>query len=128
MGAKENKTVVATAYEAFGRGDLESIFAVLAEDVVWTNHATGAPFSGEFLGVDGARRFFAKLGEAIEITHFDMSTLLAEDDLVVGLGTSSYIVNGSGHKNEGPLVHVFRFVDGKIAAFDEYEHVEIGVW
>ncbi|MBK5308321.1 MAG: nuclear transport factor 2 family protein [Frankiaceae bacterium] len=128
MGAQENKAVVATAYEAFGRGDLEGVFAVLADDVVWTNHATGAPHEGEFLGVDGARRFFAKLLETVEITQFDIQTLLAEDDLVVALGTSAFTVNGSGNKNEGPLVHVFRFVDGKVATFDEYEHVDSGVW
>lgn len=128
MGAEQNKAVVSSAYEAFGRQDLEGVFATLSDDVVWTNHATGAPHAGVFKGVDGVRQFFTTLLEAVEITRFDIDTLLAEGDLVVALGSSAFTVRSSGTSNEGPLVHVFRFEDGKVAAFDEFEHVDAGVW
>lgn len=128
MGAEQNKAVVSSAYEAFDRGDLEGVVATVADDVVWTNHATGAPFAGVFKGPDGVRQFLTALMEGVEVTRFDIDTLLAEGDLVVALGSSAFTVRSSGTSNEGPLVHVFRFEDGKIAAFDEFEHVDDGVW
>ena len=128
MTAEENnKALVAAAYEGFGRGDLGPIFSMLADDVVWTNHATSAaPFSGEYKGAAGVQQFFEAL-DAIEITHFDFHTLVAEGDIVVGLGDTAYTVKATGKSAAGPLVHVLRMENGKLVRFDEFEHAD-DVW
>lgn len=123
-----NKATVSAAYEGFSRGDLSPIFAALAEDVVWSNHATQLPIAGEYKGAAGVQEFFTKLDAVAQITKFDVHTLIAEGDHLVALGYSALTVKGTGKSGEGPFVHVFRFSNGKVSTFDEYEHVEQGLW
>ncbi|GAC1611818.1 MAG: hypothetical protein NVS3B26_28480 [Mycobacteriales bacterium] len=128
MSAESNKQAVSAGYEGFSRGDLDPVFALIADDVVWTNHATQSPLAGEYRGVAGVQEFFTKLDALAEITKFDMHTIIAEGDHLVALGYSALTVKATGNAGEGPLVHVFRFTDGKVSTFDEYEHVEPGLW
>ena len=128
MFADTNKAIVAAGYDGFSRGDLEPITSSLAEDVVWTNHATSAaPHSGQFNGPAGVQKYFESL-DAIEITKLDMHSILAEGDRVVALGDIDYKVKSTGKASSGPLVHVFTLTDGKITTFDEFEHAQDGLW
>ena len=49
MGIGENKQVVLDFYEAGARGDMDTCFALLADDVTWTNIGT-TKFSGTYVG------------------------------------------------------------------------------
>lgn len=49
MGIAENKEVVLSFYDAAARGDMERCFALLADDVTWTNIGT-TRFSGTYAG------------------------------------------------------------------------------
>lgn len=128
MSAESNKATVTAAYDGFSRGDLAPVFSALAEDVVWTNHATESPVGGEYKGSAGVEEFFTKLNESAEITKFEVHTLIAEGDYLVALGYSATTVRATGKTGEGPFVHVFHFAGDKVSTFDEYEHVEPGLW
>lgn len=45
MGIAENKQIVIDFYEAGARGDMDRCFALLADDITWTNIGT-TRFSG----------------------------------------------------------------------------------
>ena len=49
MGIAENKQIVLDFYEAGGRGDMDGCFALLADDIAWTNIGT-TKFSGTYFG------------------------------------------------------------------------------
>ena len=49
MGIVENKQVVLDFYEAVARGDIDTCFGLLADDVTWTNIGT-TKFSGTDVG------------------------------------------------------------------------------
>ncbi len=37
MGTEENKQIIEEFYEAGDRGDMDACFALLADDIIWTN-------------------------------------------------------------------------------------------
>ena len=49
MGVAENKQVVLDFYDAGARGDMDTCFALLADDVTWTNIGS-TKFSGTYIG------------------------------------------------------------------------------
>jgi ketosteroid isomerase-like protein len=49
MGIAENKQIVLDFYEAGARGDMDACFALLADDITWTNIGT-TKFSGTYAG------------------------------------------------------------------------------
>jgi ketosteroid isomerase-like protein len=121
MGAEANKAVVAGTYESFGRGDLEGIFAALANDIVWVNHTPASSFYGEVKGVDGMRDMLARLGDELDVTRFDVVTLVADGDHVVALLEQEFTNKATGHTHRGPLIHFCEVHDGRITRVDEFE-------
>ena len=49
MGIAKNKQVVLDFYEAGARGDMDTCFALMADDVTWTNIGS-TKFSGMYIG------------------------------------------------------------------------------
>jgi ketosteroid isomerase-like protein len=128
MGAAENKAIVGGTYEAFGRGDMDAIYAAFAEDAIWSNHSSAAsPSHGQYQGKDALRQYFASTLDSMEITKFDLHTLVADGDHVVALLDQAFTVKSTGKSHEGPLVHVCELRDGKIVRVDEFEG-DLEVW
>ena len=79
---------VASIYEAFGRGDVEAIVAVLSEDVKWEEWAdnraqqAGVPWLQARRGKAGARAFF-EVAAQFKIHEFQVLSLLGGGDQVV---------------------------------------------
>lgn len=121
MDTSENLKIVQSGYEAFGKGDLETLLGLLADDVVWTHHGPGSiPHSGVFKGRDGAAKFFSLLAESIEFQEFVPDRFICQEEMVVVLGHSKCLVKSTGKTFELPWVHVFRVKDGELAQFDHF--------
>ena len=57
--AHPNEDLIRQGYEAFGKGDMDTIRKLFADDIVW--HAPGRnPMSGDYRGVDDVLAFFGK--------------------------------------------------------------------
>lgn len=129
MGAAENRQVVADAYAAFGQGDIGAVIDSLTDDVVWTNHApAAAPTSGVFHGKDGVQTFFKLVNGTLDISKFDVRTIVADGDVAVAWIDSVATVRSNGKTIEGPLVHWMTLRDGKLATFDEFENDRHDGW
>jgi uncharacterized protein len=121
MGAEDNRTVVRGTYESFERGDLESLFAAFADDLIWVNHTPSSMFYGEHKGVDGMRAMVEKIGVELDITHFQLQTLVADGDHVVALVEQGFTNKSTGEAHHGPLIHFCEVHDGRITRVDEFE-------
>jgi ketosteroid isomerase-like protein len=121
MGAEDNRAVVRGTYESFERGDLEALFAALDDDIVWVNHTPSSTFYGEHKGIDGMRAMVTKIGEDLEITHFQLQTLVADGDHVVALVEQGFTDKSTGQAHRGPLIHFCEVHDGRITRVDEFE-------
>jgi len=120
MGIAENKQLVLDFYAAGARGDMDACFAMLADDITWTNIGT-TRFSGTYSGKEALVEqllgpLFSQLKSGIASK---IERLIAEDDVVVAQ------TNGSAETHDGTpynntYCQVIRVRDGKIAEVKEY--------
>lgn len=125
MGIKENKQVVRSFYDAAARGDMDACFALLADDVKWTNIGT-TRFSGTYAGKQALIEqllgpLFAQLKAGIATT---IENLTAEADIVVAQTTGvAETLDGVPYNNS--YCQVIRIREGKIAEVKEYFDTEL---
>ncbi len=98
-------------YAAFGRGDIATILAALADDVDWEHdNLAPVPWLQTLKGREQVPRFFDVLMTQIEITRFEPTLLLGEGDTVVALIDLRCTVRATGREIVEPdEVHIWRF-------------------
>ena len=123
MSTEENKRVVRTVFEMFGRGDVPGLLEIITDDAEWA--APGpetVPYFGERSGREGALEFFKNLGSTIEFESFEPGDLIAEGDRVVALGRERGRVRSTGKVFNNRWALVFTIREGKVAGFRCYEN------
>ena len=120
MGIAENKQVVLDFYEAGARGDMDACFALLADEIRWTNIGS-TRFSGTYIGKqaiadDLLGPLFGRLKAGISS---QVERLTAEGDIVVAQTTgTAETVDGTPYNNT--YCQVIQIREGRIAAVTEY--------
>ena len=119
----ENTKVVQQAYDAFGRGHIGALLALLDDEVQWSSPKT-LPHGGEFSGRSGVGNFFAGIGA-------NWSNLAVAVESVGDLGGETVVgvvradgTRTSGKKDGYGAVHVFTVDNGKITRFREYTDLD----
>ena len=124
MAEEQNIGVVQRGYEAFGRGDIESLLALLDETITWaTPGPADLPMAGNRRGRAGVAEFFQTLVATVDVLRFEPKQFVAQGDVVVVLGDDTSRVKATGTSIEFEWVHVFTLRDGKVVAFKEYGDV-----
>jgi len=120
MGIAENKQIVLDFYEAAAHGEMDACFALLADDITWTNIGS-TKFSGSYVGKQAIVEeligpLFGQLKAGISS---QIERLTAEGDTVVAQtsGTAE-TVNGTPYNNT--YCQVIQVRDGQIADVKEY--------
>jgi ketosteroid isomerase-like protein len=116
MSRDENIQTIRTLYDAFGRGDVQTILAQVTDDVDWASDAAEdtAPWWGVRKGRDAVGSFFADVASSIEVLEFTPVDLAASDDAVMSLVRFRFRGLDSGLEASANLHHYFRFRDGKV--------------
>lgn len=129
MSTDDNKILIQSLYEAFGRGDVDHITSTLSPDVVWdVPDPTGTlPWCGTYSGPDEVLGLFGALDTHLETHGMDAEQMIAEGDTVVSFGTERHTVKATGKTFESPWVHIFTVRDGKVVAFREINDNAPGV-
>ena len=109
--AHPNEELVRTGYEAFGKGDMDTIRGLFDPNIVW--HAAGrSQMAGDYKGVDAVLEQFGKVFELTGGTfNLEIHDVMANDDHVVVLLTAS--AEKDGKKLEDKSVQVWHVKDGK---------------
>jgi ketosteroid isomerase-like protein len=120
MGITENKQVVLDFYEAGARGDMDTCFGLLADDVTWTNIGS-TKFSGTYVGKQALAEdllgpLFGQLKSGIASR---VERLTAEGDIVVA-ETTGTAETADGRPYNNTYCQVMRIRDGQIAEVKEY--------
>jgi hypothetical protein len=120
MGTNQNKRLVLDFYEAGARGDMDACFAMLADDVVWTNIGS-TRFSGTYAGKENlAENLLGPLfGQLKAGIASEVEQLVAEGDTVVAQ-TSGTAETLEGKPYNNTYCQVITVRDGRIAAVTEY--------
>jgi ketosteroid isomerase-like protein len=120
MGIAENKQVVLDFYEAGARGDMDACFALLADDIAWTNIGS-TKFSGTYNGKQALLEDLLGplFGQSKGGISSRIERLTAEGETVVAqtLGTAE-TVDGTPYNNT--YCQVIQIRNGQIANVTEY--------
>ena len=108
---------VRTGYAAFAAGDMPSVFALMAEDIVWSTPES-IRFGGVYRGPTGAAEFFTKLPQNFAELRVEPEVFIDAGDTVVVQGRHRGRTV-SGNPFDVPWVHVWTHRDGKVASFTE---------
>lgn len=114
-----NQQLIERAYAAFAQGDVPTVLAAMADDILW--HVPGrGPISGDFKGHEQVlgffRRFMELSGGTFQIVVDDV---LAKGDRVIVLVTES--AQRLGRNWSSPQVHAWTVKNGKATVFWQFQ-------
>ncbi|MGH7564490.1 MAG: nuclear transport factor 2 family protein [Gemmatimonadota bacterium] len=113
----EARTLVSGAYEAFARGDVPAVLAVMHPSIEWTE-AEGSPYAGTYVGTDAVKEgVFARLGSEWERFEAVPSELIVDGGRVVVLGELRGTYKATGRSFRSPFAHVWWLESGKAIRF-----------
>ena len=113
--AHPNEDLLRRGYEAFGKGDMDTLNQLFADDIVW--HTPGkSPIAGDYKGKQEVFAFFGKIAELSGGTFkLEIHEVLANDEHGVVLATSTG--QRDGKRIDDNSVNVFHIQDGKVTEF-----------
>lgn len=119
----DNLVLIRSLYDAFGRGDVETILESVDPDVEWISNgnAETIPWGGKRFGRAGVASFFEALGEHIDFEVFEPRQFIGGGEMVtvLGHGRARFKSGGNGIF-DSEWAHIFAITDGKLSSFREF--------
>ena len=120
MSVQENVQIVEKGFAAFGRGDIQAVLALFAEDSEWISPGEGLPLAGTHRGHAALADFFQRFSEAMEISTLKPHEFVADGDRVLVVGFDSGRVKATNRTFEKLWVKAFTVRNGKVTNVREY--------
>lgn len=121
---EQNVRMVRGAYEAFARGDVPGVLAILDPEVEWTD-AEGHPYAGTYVGPDAVNEnVFQRIGADWSHYEVEPTEFVADGDHVVVLGEYRGTHGETGQSFTSPFAHVWRIENGKVVRFRQFTDTE----
>jgi uncharacterized protein len=123
MSEQDNIELVKSGYSAFGRGDIQALFALMADDLEFQHPMPQSiwPWAGRRKGRQGYAEFLAGLSETVEYEQFEPREFIAQNEWVAVLVFERTRVKATGVVFEISEIHLFKLKDGKAAQFMVFE-------
>jgi uncharacterized protein len=114
--------IIRSAYEAFGRGDVQTVVGLMSEKVEWNEaehfpYWTGGPFIGPKAVVDNV---FARIGQDFDGFRVEVRRLVGCGDTVLSECRYRATAKKTGKPLDVQVAHVWDVRDGKITRFQQY--------
>ncbi len=96
MQEAQNTKIVQDAYDAFGRGDVQTLLGYFDEAILWKpvhGAARHVPTAGERRGKAAVGEFFKIVSEQVNFLRFEPKEFVAQGDKVVAIG--HYVAQGA---------------------------------
>jgi ketosteroid isomerase-like protein len=113
----QNVELIRGGYEAFERGDVPAVLAILADDIAWTVPPP-LPQAIEARGQEEVGRFFERLAGIWQDLDLQIDDFCASDNRVCVIGRGSGKVDGQ-QAGYG-FIHCWTIDGGRATRFDEY--------
>ena len=123
MAEQDNTSIVKSIYEAFGRGDIDSLVGNLADNVEWVipGEQDGIPYAGTYHGLGGVRDFFSTMGGSIDYNQFEPLRFVAQADQVAVFGSYHGTIKANTREVETKWAMEWTLKDGKVTNFTAYD-------
>ena len=112
--AQDNVDIVQGAWDAFGRGDIESVLDVFAPNAE-TRVPETLPWGGTYTGPEGFSDFLDKLNESFTSLNVNPSKVLGADDNHVVVVAAIKARTKGGGTVESTAAWIYQLRDGKVA-------------
>ena len=110
----ENTEALKRGWDAFARGDLETVKEGWHDDIVWENpNFERLPGAGVHRGKDAILQMFGEVLSDFEDTDMGPDEYIEQGDTVVVLAHFKGRHKGTGNTVELPWVYIWRMRDGK---------------
>ncbi len=110
----ENTDTMKKGYDAFARGDMDTIRSIWTDDIEWQGpDYEPLPQAGRFQGPDAIFEMFGQLPEHWDDFEVTPDEYLEDGDTVITLGHTEGRAKSTGEQVKVPFVHVWRMKDGK---------------
>lgn len=115
MAEHKNAALIRRGYDAFSKGDMDTINEIFADDIVW--HISGrSAVAGDYKGKQEVFGFFGQLAERSGGTFsIELHDVLGNDDHVTALTHER--AQRDGKTMDVNFVHVWHVRDGKAVEF-----------
>jgi hypothetical protein len=120
MSVQENVRIVKDGYAAFGRGDIQGVLALLAEDIEWVIPGEEFPLAGTYRGRAAMADFFQKWSKLVESSSVEPREFVEDGDRVLVVGFESGRVKATNGTFEVHWVMAFTIRNGKVTNVREY--------
>jgi len=120
MSVQKNVQIVKDGFAAYGRGDMQGLLALFADDIEWIVPGEGWPLAGIYRGQAGVADFVQKISEMLEISSFEPREFVAEGDRVLVVGFDRGRVRTTNRTFENNWVIAFTVRNGKVTNAREY--------
>lgn len=118
MNEQANATLIRRMYDAFAKGDVQTILDHLTDDVEWITEGPDViPYTGRQVGLAQVRGFFDALAETQEDMKLTTDQIVAQGDNVATLGRYSGTIKATGRRFDTPIGHFFTIRNGKVSRF-----------
>jgi ketosteroid isomerase-like protein len=124
------RAIVAAIYADFQAGNLPAILATFHPQIAWEHSSAdhGIPWIVPGRGLDAVTRFFSAVGREFDFTHFEVLSLLEEENQVVALLRIEATIRSTGKKIVDHEAHLFTFdaarkVTGYRHILDTHQHL-----
>lgn len=115
-----NLDLVKGTYDAFERGDIDSLVETFAADITWID-AEGGPYGGTYQGADEILQgVIGPIAEEWDEFRVEPERYIDGGDTVVATGTYNGTYSATGERFEAPFAHVWDVEDGEIVRFQQY--------
>jgi uncharacterized protein len=131
-----NTQTIRDLYAAFLRGDVATILAHLADDVVWDNSSVGSnecPWNGNFSGKANVPGFFKAVGDSLDFGAgvFNPHTFVESGNTVAVVLSLESRVKKNDRRVKSDAVHVWTLDDAGLVT--RYQHFndtakELAAW
>jgi ketosteroid isomerase-like protein len=123
-----NVTTIQELYAAFGRGDIATVMAGFADDIVWESEGPASlKTSGIRHGKTETMGFFAGLAEEGLNPHLTISEYVGSGDTVMTIGRYTATSRTTGKKFDTPIAHYWKFRDGKVIRYVGFSNTAAAV-
>jgi len=86
---------------AMGGGDMDSMGALMADDMVWQNEGDpDVPWIGTWEGKEAIFGFLGDFSQNVQVTYWDNQDAFASGDTVAVFGRMKLLLTGSGAETE----------------------------
>lgn len=123
---QDNKNILKEAFEIWHASKGASIdhwMGIMADKVKLKSLADGrgeVGFTKKSYSREEVQGYFEGLTAGMEMIHYTVDHYIAEDDMVVAVGSTSWRIKATGKTFDTPKCDVVRFQNGKIVSFYEY--------